>query len=214
MKLAISALKRIFKKLPSVVLAVTALAATSAEASRGCVFTEPEFTSLESKSVCPVTTVSRSLELLGMGEETILFVEDPKALGGVGKTSIVLSSRLEEGVLAGELDEEDAAVIGREIQGLAGARYSLPSTREEILKAVGFPDSVEIADEDWGEMLRVHAERVLSLSAEASEFLLEQLGVESRVVAQEEMAPEAPAPLSDPVVVEAHGNALTTNAGL
>lgn len=159
-----------------------------------------------------------------MGEETILFVEDPKALGGVGKTSIVLSSRLEEGVLAGELDEEDAAVIGREIQGLAGARYSLPSTREEILKAVGFPDSVEIADEDWGEMLRVHAERVLSLSAEASEFLLEQLGVESRVVAQEEtapekpvqeeMAPEAPAPLSDPVVVEAHGNALTTNAGL
>ncbi len=157
-------------------LLILAAAVSHAETSQ-CVFTD-----LTPSETCPVETDARSFELMGMGEETIIFVDKPKTREAVEKTSVVVSSRLEEAVLAGELDEEDAMAIGGELHGLSGARYVLPATRQEILNAVGFPSSAVIASEDWIEMIRVHAERALSLSAEASRFLLDQIGVESTVL--------------------------------
>ena len=157
---------------------MTALAATVSHAgTSSCVFTD-----MNPSEVCPVETDARSFELMGMGEETIIFVDKPKTREAVEKTSVVVSSRLEEAVLAGEIDEDDAVAIGGELHSLSGARYVLPSTRQEILSAVGFPSSAVVASEDWIEMIRVHAERALSLSAEASRFLLDQIGVESTVL--------------------------------
>ena len=139
------------------------------------------FKDLQLGETCPAYSAARGIEIQGVGGETILFIE--KDLIGKGtkpeRTSIVASSRIEDAVLLEEFDSDDALLLEQEVRGLSGARYELPSSRSEIKRMVGFPENAEVAKEDWIEMLRVHAEMALSLSANASQFILDQLGLVS-----------------------------------
>ncbi len=144
------------------------------------------FTDLLPSEACPAFSVSRAVEIQGVGGETILFVEKESLLKNQKsesqkpeRTSIVASSRIEDAVLLEEYDADDAVLLEREVRELSGARYELPNSRAEIKRMVGFPDNAEVAKEDWIEMLRVHAEMAMSLSANASQFILDQMGLVS-----------------------------------
>jgi hypothetical protein len=183
------------------------------------------FSDLKAGEECPAYSTARALEFLGMGEEAIIFVEKdapistaamkdaktaPVGDGTVGgqreRTSVLASSRIEDSVLLEQIDEDDAMLLEREVQELSGARYELPKTRSEVKKLVGFPESAEVASEDWIEMIRVHAEMTLSLSKNASRFLLEQMGLaSSRAAATAAAATVLPdASESHPAVIETH----------
>jgi hypothetical protein len=170
------------------------------------------FNDLRSGESCPAYSTARTLEFLGMGEEAIIFIEQEPAVKAPGRkssesasqlssrverTSVLASSRIEDSVLLEDIDEDDAMLLEREILELSGARYELPKTRAEIKKMIGFPESVDVASEDWIEMIRVHAQMTLSLSQNASVFLLEQMGLSASAVA----APTVAEPTAAPPVV-------------
>lgn len=175
--------------------------AVSVEASGAkCVFTD-----LLPDEACPLFSSARALEFLDIGEDAVIFIEASETIvaktavkAPVGsaadvaknRTSVVASSKVEDAVLLDEIDEDEGLLLEREIQELSGARYELPTSRRELKKQLGFPENAEVASEDWSQMLRVHAETVLSISATASHFLLEQAGVVAAA--------------SNPVVVETH----------
>lgn len=194
-----------------VALALTFTPFTSAMAATdsNCVFKD-----LVSNEVCPAYSSARALEILGMGDETIIFVEkdaaEKDALKQAAKrdrTSVLASTRIEDSVLLDEIDEDDAMLLEREVQELSGARYELPTSRREITRLLGFPDGAEVAKEDWIQMLKVHVEMTLSLSANASQFLLEQLGLSSapaETVTAETTVAKTPTDPSNPIVVETH----------
>ncbi|CAN5626909.1 hypothetical protein BH10BDE1_BH10BDE1_09850 [soil metagenome] len=196
------------------------VATTSAEPSAklSCVFTD-----LKPGEDCPAYSTARSLEFLGMGEEAIIFAEQDAPIKTAGlkndaaeakpeRVSMLASARIEDSVLLEQIDENDAMLLEREVQDLSGARYELPKTRAEVKKVVGFPDSAEVASDDWIEMLRVHAEMTLSLSQNASQFLLEQMGLASSSVTAVATSSSTNVPLanvlaveeSHPAVVETH----------
>lgn len=175
------------------------------------------FKDLVSSEVCPAFATARALEILGVGDETVIFVEKDAAekiaqKKTADRTSIVASSRIEDAVRTERLDSDDAMLLEREVQELSGARYELPTSRREITKTLGFPENAEIAPDDWIEMLRVHAEMTLSLSAQASRFLLEQMGLVAAAppppVAAVSPTPAPTAESSDPVVVETHRDTI------
>ena len=179
------------------ILACSFVSTKSGASEAKCVFTD-----LLANEKCPVFSTARALEFLSMGDDAVIFIESEKASAdaknpeskpdarfdakrGVKsetpvlreRTSVVASSRVEDSVLMDEIDEDEGMLLEREVQELSGARYELPHSRREIKKQLGFPDTAEIASEDWIEMIRVHAETVLSISAVASRFLLEQVGL-------------------------------------
>ena len=147
------------------------------------------FKDLLADEACPAYSAARVIEIQGVGGETVLFVEKEATAKTVkpDRTSIVASSRIEDAVLLEEYDADDAVLLEREVRDLSGARYELPSSRTEIKRMVGFPDNAEVAKEDWIEMLRVHAEMAMSLSANASQFILDQLGLVSEPAAGAEV---------------------------
>lgn len=171
------------------------------------------FHDLVKNETCPVFSKGRALEFLSMGEDAVIFVESEKSEQAVPgtkpeRTSLVASSRVEDSVLMDEIDEDEGKLLEREVQELSGARYELPTSRRELKKQLGFPENAEIAREDWAEIIRVHAETVLSISAVASRFLLEQIGlvaaVDPALLPTEKNAAPEPPHESDPVVVETH----------
>ncbi len=149
------------------------LHATEAQASGNCVFHD-----LEPQEHCPALASGRAFEILSMGEEALIFIEDDGSQVPT-KRSVLASARIEDSVLLDEIDEDTAMLLEREIIELSGARYELPRSRSELKQLVGFPENADVASEDWVEMIRVHAEMTLSLSKTASQFLLEQLGLAS-----------------------------------
>lgn len=179
-----------------------------AEGQLTCVFHD-----LVKSEPCPVFATGRALEFLAMGDDAVIFVESEKKSANVkpDRTSLVASSRVEDSVLMDEIDENEGMLLEREVQELSGARYELPSSRHEIKKQLGLPESAEIAREDWAEMIRVHAETVLSISAVASKFLLEQMGLVAALSPAVETGPPLELDLgiaapggSAPVVIETH----------
>jgi hypothetical protein len=188
--------------------------AEDAVPASACVFKD-----LKAEEACPAYSTTRAIEFLAMGEEAIIFLEleneapiEPGGSKGANsqgvtyanafdakptRTSVLASSRIEDSVLLEDIDEDDAMLLEREILELSGARYELPKTRAEIKKMIGFPESVDVASEDWIEMIRVHAQMTLSLSQNASVFLLEQMGLSASAVA----APTVAEPTAAPPVV-------------
>lgn len=151
------------------------------------------FKDLVSNEVCPAYATARALEVLGMGGEAVIFVERDATSKTAkrDRTSLIASSRIEDAVANEEIDEDDALLLEHEVQELAGVRYEIPTSRREITKFLGFPENIEIADSDWVEMIRVHAERTASMSAAASGFLLEQLGLSSGADLQAKAEPSS-----------------------
>lgn len=183
------------------------------------------FKDLGLNETCPVFATGRALEVMSLGDEAIIFVDSEsrpsspasKAPLVRDRTSIVTSSRIEDAVLLDQMDEDDGLLVEREVLELSGARYELPASRREVKKQLGFPESAEIAGEDWIDMIRVHAEMALSISASASRFLLEQVGLvagrprESEPAADSDVSVSgaasvetAPSNLSNPTVIETH----------
>ncbi len=193
------------------VLVLDTFAASPAQAETvTCVFKD-----LALGEICPAFAKARAIEFLDVGDDAIIFIDsEPAPLSAVGakvstasvskldaqplpldRTSVVVSSRVEDAVLLDQIDEDEGLLLERELQELSGARYVLPASRREVKKQLGFPEYAEIASEDWVELIRVHAETVLSISAVASRFLLEQVGL---VKFDQPVAP------SDPVVIKTH----------
>jgi hypothetical protein len=191
----------------------TALFVRSAiAASATCVFKD-----LASYESCPAFATARALEFLDVGDDAVIFIDADMT----ERTSVVTSIRVEQDVSLAKMDEDEGLLLEREVLELSGARYELPISRLEVLKQLGFPKDTEIATEDWPEMIRVHAETVLSISAIASRFLLEQAGLSGTEVGAEvdavvhdaartlipgALQPANPAdvPALDPIVVETH----------
>ncbi len=118
-------------------------------------------------------TLYESVQIYSVGNEVLLLLESP----GQAKTSILLSSAVENSVLMGEMDEGTGALIEQEFSELSGARYELPRSKEELLKAIGLPATASTEDQDWKDLLRVHIETALVVSPHASSIVFEALGV-------------------------------------
>ncbi len=128
-------------------------------------------TSVVASSLAP--TLYESVQIYSVGNEVLLLLESP----GQAKTSILLSSAVENSVLMGEMDEGTGALIEQEFSELSGARYELPRSKEELLKAIGLPAAASTEDQDWKDLLRVHIETALAVSPHASSIVFEALGV-------------------------------------
>lgn len=206
---------------------IAALVASTITVSRAdadtstCVFKD-----LAVNELCPAFAKARAIEFLDVGDDAVIFIDSeiapplnqaiqaqaPSSAGSQARplrdrTSVVVSSRVEDAVLLEQIDEDEGMLLEREVQELSGARYELPASRREVKKQLGFPENAEIASEDWVEMIRVHAETVLSISAIASRFLLEQVGLVNTApvpIATSSVPVAVPVGPSDPVVVETH----------
>ncbi len=190
------------------VLVLGTLSASPSQAETvTCVFKD-----LALNEICPAFAKARAIEFLDVGDDAIIFI-DSEPLRPLDRTSVVVSSRVEDAVLLDQIDEDEGLLLEREVQELSGARYVLPNSRREVKKQLGFPENAEVASEDWVEMIRVHAETVLSISAVASRFLLEQVGLVkvdsastliTSAVPMSLVPAAVPAGPSDPVVIETH----------
>ena len=185
------------------------LSVQKVQAASTCVFND-----LGIGEACPVFATARAVEFLDVGDDAIIFIDSADQ----ARTSVVASTRVEDAVLLEQIDEDEGLLLEHEVQELSGARYELPKSRSAVKKQLGFPDNAEIAVEDWTEMIRVHAETVLSISAIASRFILEQVGlisgsaqaalgapvVTATAPGQPQKPDQKPDPTSDPVVIETH----------
>lgn len=136
------------------------------------------FLDVESTETCPVQATVRSFEIQNVGESTMMLMNSSS------QNAVLVEGRLEDAAANNQIDENQAMLVEQELNELAGASYQLPESRAELMAFLGFPDGAEISDQDWVEMLRVHAEMSLSVSAETSRFLLSQIGIGVPVAAQ------------------------------
>jgi hypothetical protein len=140
------------------------------------------FQDIEDDEKCPVFTSARAVDIQRLGHgskgevETFLVLEHDNAKDSV-RSSVSLASRVEKAVGRAEMTEADAESLLRVFAGLAGARYVLPDSKKDLLKQLGFPPDQQVRNDDLAQMLGVHIEMALSISATASEFIIDELGV-------------------------------------
>lgn len=83
---------------------------------------------------------------------------------------------------------------------LQGARYEVPQSEEDLKTSIGFHAQVEIAVDDWMDIIKVHIERALGVDPDVSELIIDLIGVQSNEPV------DAPIPVQtqylQPVVIE------------
>ena len=107
---------------------------------------------------------------------------------------------------ADDVTEQELSQIETELKTYDGAKYSIPGT-QELKETLGFPKTSTLGAQDYVDLLRVHMQLVLSVSALTSAYLTDILGVslldtaspavhptESEIVS----APQAPRPGDEP----------------
>lgn len=136
-------------------------------------FSNPALAAEEPGPPSLVPATYQAAQVYTVGNEVLLLLESSEQ----SKSSVLVSSQVENAVLLGEMDEDTGLLVEEELADLSGARYELPHSKEELLTAIGLPLTAATEDQDWNDLLRVHIETTLALSPHASRLVFDALGV-------------------------------------
>ena len=105
-------------------------------------------------------------------------------------------ARLED---SNDIEAGESKQIQDDLQKYDGASYAIPDS-SELLSTLGFPETTSATADDYLDLIKVHMQLVLSLSASAASYLTDLLGIEA---IQTVLAPvqAVVAPMTEPVVL-------------
>ena len=107
-----------------------------------------------------------------------------------------------------DIEAGESKQIQNELVKYDGASYTIPDSTE-LLSALGFPETTSVTADDYIDLIKVHMQLVLSLSASAASYLSDLLGIESIDTVPAPVATATPtpvepaAPVATPAIVPA-----------